>query len=99
MSTAMRATSGFPMATPLEVSSAAEVQRERLRRVIRIVLKAAREDADISQTELAWRLEWTRNQVANLEGGRREIGLADFIMIARALRVDPDRMLQRILQW
>ena len=95
----MRTTSGLSEVAPLEVSSAAEAQRERLRRVIRIVLKAAREDADISQRELARRLEWTRNQVANLEGGRREIGFADFIMIARALRVDPDRMLQRILHW
>jgi transcriptional regulator with XRE-family HTH domain len=73
--------------------------RTCLRSTIRISLKGARADADASQRELAEKLEWTRNQIANLENGRREVTLIDFIMIAHALRVDPYRLLRRILQW
>jgi DNA-binding transcriptional regulator YiaG len=79
--------------------NAADAQCKRLSRVTRVMIKAVRKDADMSQQELAQRLEWTRNQVANIEGGRRMIGLVDFILVARALRVEPDRLLQRILRW
>lgn len=45
--------------------------RERLERAVRIVLKASRQDRDLSQKELAQKMGWSRNQVANLESGRR----------------------------
>jgi len=73
--------------------------RERLEQRARIVLWASREDSDLSQRELGAKLGWTRNQVANLEGGRRVIQFTDFLMIAKALSVSPLTLLQRILQW
>lgn len=94
----MIASKGEPTQNPITVN-AADTQRKRLGRVIRVMLSTERKDADMSQEELAQRLEWTRNQVANIESGRRVIGLVDFILIARAIGVEPDRLLQRILRW
>ena len=74
-------------------------ERARLERAIRAVLGASREDSDVSQRQLAGKLGWTRNVIANLETGRRVLGLADFVLIARELRVEPERLLHRILRW
>lgn len=90
----------FPRpARQAEITSIADTERKRLRRVSRVVLKALREDANVSQVELAGRLSWTRNQIANLETGRRGIEIYDFILIAKALRVDPRRALDMVLRW
>lgn len=73
--------------------------RARLERAIRIVLSASRQHLDVSQTELGKRMGMTRNQIANLEGGRRAMRLADFLMIAKALNIDPLALLHRVLRW
>lgn len=41
----------------------------------------------------------TRNVIANLETGRRVITAADFVMIARALHINAETLLRRVLQW
>ena len=74
-------------------------EHKRLEHVVRAVLKASREDSDVSQKELARRLQLTRNVIANIETARRAVLMADFVMIANALRVDPETLLRRILQW
>lgn len=80
-----------------------EPSREELRRIlesrVRVVLKASREDSDRSQQDLATSLGWSRNMIANMETGRRAIGFVDFVMVARALRVEPERLLRRIFHW
>jgi transcriptional regulator with XRE-family HTH domain len=48
---------------------------------------------------LAAKLGWSRNVIANLETGRRVMTLVDFLLIARALRIEPERLLTRILRW
>lgn len=73
--------------------------RARWTRKIVAVLKASREDADVTRIELAEWLGFTVNQVANLEYGRRELRVVDLIMIAQALRLDPEALLRRILRW
>ena len=73
--------------------------RKRLESIVRVVLVTARKDCDLSQTKLAQRLEMTRNQVANFETGRRALRLADFLMIAKALNIDPIALLHRVLRW
>jgi transcriptional regulator with XRE-family HTH domain len=73
--------------------------RARWERVTRIVLAGTRNDLDVSQQELATRLGWTRNMIANLETGRRSVRLSDFLLIASALNINPDTLLQRILRW
>jgi DNA-binding XRE family transcriptional regulator len=74
-------------------------RRDRLERVIAIVLAGTRNDLDVSQRELAARLGWTRNVIANLETRRRSLSLCDFLFIASALSVNPEIVLQRILRW
>jgi len=73
--------------------------RERLEHRVRTVLKASREDSDVSQRELAARLELTRNVIANLETNRRSVTVVDLVAIAMALNLNPLRLMHRILQW
>lgn len=73
--------------------------RKRWARKVVAVLKASREDADVKRQELAEALGYTVNQVANLEYGRFELRVTDLIMIAQALRLEPDTLFRRILRW
>jgi transcriptional regulator with XRE-family HTH domain len=82
-----------------EKSSSLQKQRARWERIAAIVLTATRNDLDVSQRELAARLGWTRNVIANLETGRRSLTLSDFILIASVLKISPETLLQRILRW
>jgi transcriptional regulator with XRE-family HTH domain len=68
--------------------------RTRLEGRIVTILKASRQDSDVGQRELAVRIGWTRNMIANLETGRRSVQFVDFVMISKSLG-----MLRRILQW
>lgn len=73
--------------------------RQRLKQAIRTVLCASRRQMEVSQMELAQRMGVTRNTIANLESGRRSVHLTDFLMIAKALTIDPLALLHRILRW
>ena len=64
----------FPTAGVLPLDK----ERRRWERVTAIVLTGTRRDQDVSQQELAARLGWTRNMVANLESGRRSVRLSDY---------------------
>ena len=77
----------------------ADAERQRLERIIVAVLKASREDLDISRAELADRLGWKTAQIAELEIGRRIVRASDLILIAKALKIEPDALLRRILRW
>jgi len=73
--------------------------RARLEQGIRMALWASRHDADITQQQLAEKLGWSRNQVANVESGRRQIQVIDLLLFAKALNVSPMTLLNRILHW
>ena len=77
----------------------ADAERKRLERIIIAVVKASREDLDVSRAELADRLGWKPEQVAELEIGRRIIRAVDLILIARALKIEPDALMRRIAKW
>jgi ribosome-binding protein aMBF1 (putative translation factor) len=83
------------------VSKNPEAQRERWNRAAAAVLSAARRDHEppISQEELAHHLEVTRNVIANIESARKEIGIAELILIAHDLKLDPVALLKLILGW
>jgi transcriptional regulator with XRE-family HTH domain len=82
----------------MEEPDRAEVHRILDSRV-RIVLKASKKDSDRSHQDLATSLGWSRNMIANLEGGRRAVGFVDFVIVARVLRIEPEKLLRRILHW
>jgi transcriptional regulator with XRE-family HTH domain len=73
--------------------------REKWQRAIIAVIKASREDADLSRQELAERLGLTYSQIVNIENGRRSVGLIDFILLARAIGVDPVKLFERVARW
>lgn len=74
-------------------------EREKLQRAIVAVIKASREDADLSRQELAGRLGLTYSQIVNMENGRRSVGLIDFVMLAKAIGVDPVALFERVARW
>lgn len=78
---------------------AKQKEKDRWNRAIVTVIRAARDDADVTQQELANRLGFTHRQVVNMEHGRRAIHASDLIMIAKALNEDPETLMRRILRW
>ena len=68
-------------------------------RAIVAIIKASREDADLSRHQLAERLGLTYSQIVNMENKRRAVGLIDFIMLAEALGVDPVALFERVARW
>jgi transcriptional regulator with XRE-family HTH domain len=73
--------------------------RNDWQRAIVAVIKASREDADMSRQELADRLGLTYSQIVNMENSRRAVGLIDFIMLADAIGVEPIALFERIARW
>ena len=73
--------------------------RLKWERIAAIVLTGTRREMAVSQQELADRLGWTRNMVANLESGRRSLRLSDLFLIAAALETTAELLTQRISNW
>lgn len=61
------------------------------------LLVAVRKDAGIRQQALAKKLGRPQSFIAKYEGGERRIDLIEFIAIARALGVDPVRLLRNFI--
>jgi transcriptional regulator with XRE-family HTH domain len=78
---------------------AGQQEWDRWSNAVVTVLRAARDDADVTQAELARRLGWTKAQVVNLEGGRRAVRAVDLFMIAGALRIEPQELIRLIQAW
>jgi transcriptional regulator with XRE-family HTH domain len=81
------------------VPSKTEKSRDKWQRAIVAVIKASREDADLSRQELAERLGLTYSQIVNMEHGRRAVQLIDFIVLAKAIGVEPTALLERVVRW
>jgi transcriptional regulator with XRE-family HTH domain len=75
-----------------------EIER-RWSRAASTVMAATRRHKDVAQQDLADKLGWTRNMVANLESGRRSVHFSDLILFAKALDVEPEQLVARIMQW
>lgn len=78
---------------------ARQAQRARLDRAIVAVWAASRRDSNLTQQQLSEKLGWTRNMVASVESGRREVTATELIMFAAVVGVDPRTLLERILRW
>ena len=73
--------------------------RDQLDRAVVATIASTRKDLDVTQAKLAERMGWSRETVSNIEQGRREVSVADLILIARALDVDPETIFRRVLHW
>lgn len=61
-------------------------------------LAAAREAADLTQRDLAARLERAHSFVGKIESGERQLNVLEFCDYADALDVNPAELLKRILR-
>lgn len=66
-------------------------------RRLRETMKAARQDADQTQAEVAGRLGEHQSFVAKYEGGERRIDVVEFVRIAEAIGIDPTELFARFL--
>lgn len=62
------------------------------------VLIEARTDAGLTQRALAARLKRLQSFVGKTEGGTRSLDVIEFIQIARALKIDPAKLLNRVIE-
>lgn len=76
-----------------------EDEEERWARGARIVLRAFRNDADLTQEQLAALVGWTTRQVVNLEKGRKAMDIRHVVRIVRALGIDPAEAFVQIGNW
>jgi transcriptional regulator with XRE-family HTH domain len=60
-------------------------------------LVTARKLCGITQVELAKRLKKPQQFVSKIETGERRLDVLEFIAIARALNIPPDKLLTRML--
>ena len=72
-------------------------------RAVEIVLQASRREAAVSQRELVERLPewlgWDQTTLAKVETGRRRLDLVEFLELAKALKLDPLTLLERVAHW
>lgn len=61
-------------------------------------LRTLREEADLTQRALGKRLKKPQSWVYNCESGNRRVDLGEFILWARACRVDPEAAFARFLK-
>jgi len=63
-----------------------------------VILREIRHEQNLSQEELALRLEVARNYISCLESGQRYPSLEMLIAVAQALGMRPGEMLDRIVE-
>ena len=73
--------------------------RERWRKTAGAVIAHTRKDSDVTQEELAKRLGLSVDTIGAIETGRRKVEVGELIEAAKALNVDPVKLLQRVLAW
>lgn len=73
--------------------------RSKEHQAVVTVIAASRREAHTSQEDLANYLGWHRSKIAKIESGERRIDVPEFITIARALSLDPEQLLGRVLRW
>ena len=75
-------------------------ERERLNADLRAVLRAARDQAGLTQEQLAKRLGWKKRTVVSLEHGTKAIHAVDIVMIGRACGIqNSETLFRRWLRW
>ncbi len=67
-------------------------------RAIRDVLIAARVRANLTQRQLASRIKRGQSIIGMIELGKRQVTVVEFIQIARALDVDPVKLLAKVVR-
>jgi transcriptional regulator with XRE-family HTH domain len=72
---------------------------EQWQRSVRAAVQGSRKDKGLTQEDAAERMAWTQDIVSNIEAGRREISVAEFIVLAQQFDIDPEVMFRRVIRW
>lgn len=62
------------------------------------ILKEAREAAGLSQHRLSRLLEQGKNYIGKIEAAERRLDVVEFMLIARALKLDPIALFARLVE-
>jgi transcriptional regulator with XRE-family HTH domain len=65
----------------------------------RELLIEAREQAALTQAELAQRLKKPQSYVSKFERGERRLDVVEFLEVARVIGIDPFQLLKRLVSW
>ena len=65
---------------------------------LRVVLRRARQEAHLTQAQLAKRMRSVQAVVSMIETGGRGVDVTEFVMIARAIGADPRDLLNEALK-
>ena len=71
---------------------------EPAHQILCAVLTDARTRAGLTQRELAARMKRLQSFVGKIESGSRHINLLEFIQVARALEIEPAKLLKVVLE-
>jgi transcriptional regulator with XRE-family HTH domain len=74
----------------------AREEKERIAAKLREVLIEARNAAGLTQAALAARMGRPQSFVSNCERGAGQVNVADLMLIAKALELDPKELLGRL---
>ncbi len=66
--------------------------------VFRRCMIAARKDANLTQATLAKTIEKPQSFVAKYENGERRLDIVEFLVVTRAIGVDPYEILRKVEQ-
>ncbi len=72
-------------------------EREKLVAIAASVLRGARQDADIKQARMAELMARGEDAISNMESGQTEVTVADAILWARSLDLDPSELFDRLI--
>jgi transcriptional regulator with XRE-family HTH domain len=67
-------------------------------RAVAAVLAKVREDAGLTQRELAARIRRPHSIIGMIESNQRQVSVAELIALAEAMDADPMELLKRILR-
>lgn len=73
--------------------------RKRWNRATAAVLSGARNDADLSQDDVAKALQMSLSTVSRTEAGEREMTIADLALFARLTKTTPAALIDLITRW
>lgn len=71
--------------------------RSSTARAVATVITQAREEAGLTQRELAKRLKWPHSVIGMIETDQRQVKMPEFVAIAVAVGTDPVDLMKRVI--
>jgi hypothetical protein len=88
-----------PVILPTMSKADVALLHRQLHEAVAAAIRICRIEADLSQDEVAYRLNWNSNHYVKRDSGRVSTSVAEFIVIAPVLKQTPQKMLARVLMW